>query len=928
MKTFLSFRRLWCVMLTALALVQPARAQWQTQTMTLKPGWNAVYLHVDASHILLDDLITGAGNPIAEVWQWQPPLSTVQYVVSPASPTLPNSQWAVWNRSLAVSDTLASLVGNAAYLVRNTNAADFTWNVTGKPVPPRYQWATSGLNFIGFPTPTNAPPNFDNFLAPVPAFKAQFLPNSVDAGIYQYPGGELGTTNPVRVLSQLLRNVTVKRGEAFWMNAGQGVYNHYFGPFEVVLQNPAGIDFADSLSTYSLRLKNTSESNRTVTVTMALRSSGPWPAGQTPIVTNPPVVMRGPFNPTNLTYHVVPLSTPQTFDLAAQGADGSEVEVVLGLERAAMTAEVGSLYAGVIRIADTAGLEQVDLPVRATVGDTSGLWIGEAQVTSVNHYLKSYANTNNPSTIPTTDASGYSLASLPGATWLLRTNSTVLNWRSVASSADGTKLIAAVNSGQVFVSTNSGQTWTQTTAGSRQWTAVASSADGTRLVGVVNNGQVYISTNAGLNWTQMTTTARPWTAVASSADGSKLVAVANNTNILTSTDFGTNWIFRTSAPAVQWRAVASSADGDKLVAAALGTNIYTSIDAGTNWTARSSAGTNLWRALASSADGNRLVAAATGTNLYTSLDSGSNWTLQIFSPTNAWTSVAASADGMRLMAGVTNGPVYTSADGGTNWLAHDTNRAWSAVATSADGGKLVAVVNGGQIYTSTGTFVQIEFDASGRVMARTAAGAPYIATATNLTAGAVARAYPLRLIVHQSGVGNEINLLQRVYFGLRQGTNLVVATRESLLDSATLASARRISVAHLPFSHTNKFWQKTSGALLLGSNLVFNVNLDYKDQAANPFLHTYHPDHDNLKSDFRTVEVQGAESYTVNRTITLAFTPPGSDFAGVTSAAGALGGTYAEVITFFGRSGNTREFKIGGSFTLNRISPLATLTTQ
>lgn len=50
-----------------------AQAQWLTQSITLKPGWNAVFLHVDPSHTTLDALVgADGGNPIQEVWLWQP----------------------------------------------------------------------------------------------------------------------------------------------------------------------------------------------------------------------------------------------------------------------------------------------------------------------------------------------------------------------------------------------------------------------------------------------------------------------------------------------------------------------------------------------------------------------------------------------------------------------------------------------------------------------------------------------------------------------------------------------------------------------------------------------------------------------------------------------------------------------------------------
>jgi hypothetical protein len=53
------------------AFVAPVQAQWITQSLDLKAGWNAVYLHVDASHETLDTLVgADQANPIQEIWMW------------------------------------------------------------------------------------------------------------------------------------------------------------------------------------------------------------------------------------------------------------------------------------------------------------------------------------------------------------------------------------------------------------------------------------------------------------------------------------------------------------------------------------------------------------------------------------------------------------------------------------------------------------------------------------------------------------------------------------------------------------------------------------------------------------------------------------------------------------------------------------------
>jgi len=63
----------------------------------------------------------------------------------------------------------------------------------------------------------------------------------------------------------------------------------------------------------------------------------------------------------------------------------------------------------------------------------------------------------------------------------------------VASSADGTRLVAAVNGGLLFTSTDSGNTWIAQNSGSRNWYSAACSADGTKLIAGVNGGQIWTS---------------------------------------------------------------------------------------------------------------------------------------------------------------------------------------------------------------------------------------------------------------------------------------------------------------------------------------------------------------------------------------------------------------------------------------------------
>jgi hypothetical protein len=580
----------------ALSCYFSAHAQWQTQSLLIKPGWTAIYLHVDASYQTIDQLVgADLSNPISEIWLWQPPPATLQFVTSPQSPVLGNNQWANWARiGLGISNTFNLLVANAAYLIHSTATANYTWVLKGKPVPPRYSWTSTGLNFSDFPTPANNPPPFDRFLSLGPVLQTA-------AEIYQYSGGNLGTTNPSRLFAYHTTPVT--RGQAFWLRAGS-LYNNYFGPFQVGLASAGGVSFGDVLSQFSFHLSNVTATN--LTLSLRLLSSEAPPAGQAPIAGLPPLLVRGALNMTNLTYgfsYLTPGST-QTWTLPPQGQSGSDVVVVLGLNRSAITNSPGTLLAGILQFTDNFNFSEIDVPVSAQPTSTAGLWVGNAMVNQVGSYLKIY------------------------------------------------------------------------------------------------------------------------------------------------------------------------------------------------------------------------------------------------------------------QTGANNQPVISS--------------------------------NGN-----------------------------YIVTGINTNLGAVAQAFPLRLIVHNDG--NNVFLLQRVYYGLGPASNTVVATSEGALDSTQLGSARRISATHLSWSAANTPWPFT-GHLSQGGTLTTTTVLAYDDQASNPFLHTYHPDHNNLDATFKIELPQGSESYQVTRQITLNINPPGNDFASLTSASQTMYGTYQEAITLGGLGGATRNFNVAGAFSLNRISTVPTLT--
>jgi uncharacterized protein YjbI with pentapeptide repeats len=232
-----------------------------------------------------------------------------------------------------------------------------------------------------------------------------------------------------------------------------------------------------------------------------------------------------------------------------------------------------------------------------------------------------------------------------GSTWTQSTNGIVSQggsgweyWIGVAVSADGSKLVAVdsqfSNGGYIYVSHDSGATWMAESnyvmdpsspngPGTANWTAVASSADGSKLIAIDNGSLFYTSTNSGLTWHANTNALNSWSCVACSADGTHLIAGTWGDFPYTSIDSGATWTALTNGiPGDDWYAVASSANGSTLLAGSAYSGFFLSTNAGVSWAMESNGIPNStswsWSTVATSADGRKLLVAALNSQLYTS----------------------------------------------------------------------------------------------------------------------------------------------------------------------------------------------------------------------------------------------------------------------------------------------------------------------
>jgi photosystem II stability/assembly factor-like uncharacterized protein len=191
--------------------------------------------------------------------------------------------------------------------------------------------------------------------------------------------------------------------------------------------------------------------------------------------------------------------------------------------------------------------------------------------------------------------------------------------------------------GEIYTSIDNGNNWVaKPSAGIRNWHRVAMSADGQKLLASEDFGQVFLSTDGASSWAPLTIETEKGkfiSDVACSADGVTIVVCTANSGtelpsgkIFISSDSGITWVERSPPPETddlqQWKDLAISSDGMKIfVVASLG-YVYSSVNQGQNWTAhKTSSGEDSlkleWRAISCSSDGLRVAACACNQWIFT-----------------------------------------------------------------------------------------------------------------------------------------------------------------------------------------------------------------------------------------------------------------------------------------------------------------------
>ncbi|NVN90738.1 MAG: hypothetical protein HXX11_09035 [Desulfuromonadales bacterium] len=223
-----------------------------TQSISLNPGWNAVYLEVqpmsNSPAVVFKDLPSGSS-----VWAWTGKNDSVQFVQDPSEAPVITPKWLAIFASAAESglNNLYAITANSAYLIHVAGSSPLTMNIDGRPTIRHKGWVPDSFNLTGFGF-SSTPPTFATFFASSNSHKNQ--------AIYR-----LNTVTGAWEMVSNPATTAMRSGEAFWIYCQSG--SDYQGPLTVEADNADGLDFGAGITILSLTVNNSSTLDRAVTVT-------------------------------------------------------------------------------------------------------------------------------------------------------------------------------------------------------------------------------------------------------------------------------------------------------------------------------------------------------------------------------------------------------------------------------------------------------------------------------------------------------------------------------------------------------------------------------------------------------------------------------------------------------------------------------------
>jgi hypothetical protein len=219
-----------------------------TQTFTLHPGWNAVFLEVQPEPH--DPATVFEGLPVESVWTWLERHTIVEFIQSPNEGLWGQPGWHAY--FTAEKETfltnLFAIFANWSYLIKLKGSENVTWTVTGAPSVKKLRWTPDSFNLVGFHVDPGSSPLVKDF----------FAPSTAHAGQAVYRLNRQGKWEFVEKPSE----TSIRSGESFWVYCESA--STYQGPLNIKLPLSDGLNYGAMLTELTITLQNLSEVPRTV----------------------------------------------------------------------------------------------------------------------------------------------------------------------------------------------------------------------------------------------------------------------------------------------------------------------------------------------------------------------------------------------------------------------------------------------------------------------------------------------------------------------------------------------------------------------------------------------------------------------------------------------------------------------------------------
>jgi hypothetical protein len=344
------------LLLSLQAIAWGAAVPTVTQTITLNPGWNAIYLEVAPTQNSPAEVFRSlpAGS---SVWAWTGKDDSVQFIQDPSEPPVINSKWLVIFASARESalNNLYAIAANNSYLIHiPEDNQPLSLNVSGRPTIKHKSWLPDSFNLIGFGF-SLTPPTFGSFFAPSNSHKNQAIYRLNNAS-----GSWEIVNNPA--------TTAMRSGEAFWIYCQSG--SDYQGPLTVEADGADGLDFGTGITILPLTINNVSTTDKSVSIAQLS-------------ATSPVSLAYRSYDTTSGKFLTLPLNGMSPVTVKA----GGSTVITLAVQRSGFNGEGAS----VLELTDGQG-DRVRVPVSATSNSVSsypGLWTGVAILNKVSQLTDS-----------------------------------------------------------------------------------------------------------------------------------------------------------------------------------------------------------------------------------------------------------------------------------------------------------------------------------------------------------------------------------------------------------------------------------------------------------------------------------------------------------------------------------------------------------